>query len=262
MRRVQRAERPGDRRDDDRGEARPDRARRPRRAIVGPTRIATPDEADHDPDTGEPRQRFAEEDAPEDRDPDRHHRDEQRRDARRDRLLAEGDHAHAAAEQERADDDRVAPLAAGRHDEAIRGLAAATSPAGPHPAIAKRTAAIRKGGIVSTAIAIAEVGRAPDQVEDEQPEPDRPAVGRGLRLGWHRQMVQVHSIRRRRVGKRGSSRSGRRARPGPAWTAGSRRPDWLRRRAQPPSPAGRSCTADSRPRPRPGPSGSRPGARR
>ena len=43
------------------------------------------------------------------------------------------------------------------------------------PASRNRVAAMRNGGIESTAMAIAEVGRAPDEVEDEHPEPDRRA---------------------------------------------------------------------------------------
>ena len=92
-----------------------------------------------------------------------------------------------------------------------------------------------------------EVGRAPDHVQDEQAEPDGPAVGRAARLGWHRQLVQARSIRRR-----GSGLSPPPDRPGVCdldrgglvvrWASGGRAP---------PSPAGRPCTAGSPPRARP-----------
>ena len=48
----------------------------------------------------------------------------------RDRLLRERDHAHAAAEQQAAHDERVAPLAAGRCDEVTAIAQRATRGAG------------------------------------------------------------------------------------------------------------------------------------
>ena len=116
MRREQRPGRPGDRREEDRGE--PDRIERAGAADAdGPTRIATPTKPTTMPTTASRGSRSPRKIRP--------------RTATqtgiiamssavmpgRDGLLAERDHAHPAAEQQRADDGAVAPLAPGRHDE-------------------------------------------------------------------------------------------------------------------------------------------------
>ena len=77
---------------------------------VGATRMTTPTRPTTMPASDEPRRPLAEDDPAEHGDPERHQRDEQGRDAGRDGLLAEGDHAHPAAEEQRTDDERVAEL--------------------------------------------------------------------------------------------------------------------------------------------------------
>ncbi len=152
MRREQRPARPRDRRDQDRGQA-------DRLQCALPTEGGRSDEdrdadeADDDPDDRQPRKPLAEEDPTEDGDPDRHHRDQQRRDPGRHGLLAEGDHPHPAAESS------APTIALSRHSRRVGGTKARPSRAIDQasrrsPAERKRTPAIRNGGIVSTAIAI------------------------------------------------------------------------------------------------------------
>ncbi len=150
-------------------------------------------EPDDDPDDGQSRQPLPEEDAPEDRHPDGHHRDEERGDARGDRLLSVGHHPHAAAQQERADDRAVAPLAPGRGHE---GVAAARDGPGqqdePRQDEADRRHEERGDGLDGDRDA--EIRRTPDDVEDEEAQPDGPPIGPGRRTAWHRRLVQAPSI--------------------------------------------------------------------
>ena len=155
-------------------------------------------------------------------------RDEDRGDARRDGLLAERDEAHPAEQQ------GAPTIAESRHSRAvgrrgrsaggtlgspaIRRAASASQVSRIAPAMRNRMAAIRNGGIVSTPTAIADVRRAPHEVERQQAGPDRDrAGGRPAASGciWLSRLVQVSSIA-------GASRPCRPDR-GTAWVDGVRR---------------------------------------
>ncbi len=96
-------------------------------------------------------------------------------------------------------------IAESRHSRRV-GQAKARPVAGERPRRAGRdrrarsgSPAMRNGGIVSTAMAIAEVRRAPHEVEDEHARARSPALalGRGGGRRWHRWMVQGRrSVRR------------------------------------------------------------------
>ena len=214
----------------------------------GPTRMATPTKPSDDAGHRQPRQPLAEEDPAEDGDPDRHHRDEQRGDARWDGLLAEGDHAHAAAEQQRADDRAVAPLPARRRDGTSdrrgRPTRRAGQPGDQEPDRGHQERRDRLDGDRD-----AEVGRAPDHVEDEQPDPDRRARDRGGgRVGIaggpsNRTVVRAVPVDRDPV------------QPGVLQARG-------RRQAARPTPDGRPCRPGSRRLAAPPASGTGPGGGR
>jgi hypothetical protein len=78
--------------------------------IAGPGEDDDADEPEQDPGDDGAGEAVAEEEAPVDGEPEWHHRDEDGGDARRDALLAEGDEAHAAAQEERGHDRRVPDL--------------------------------------------------------------------------------------------------------------------------------------------------------
>ena len=163
------------------------------------------------------------------------------------------DEAHAAAHQQGADDEAVAPLAAGRHCDARRGGGSRPRRASRGRRCANRAAAMTNGGIVSTAT------RIPRYVEPQTTYRMRIAVqtstgaaerapleacGSGRR--WHSRLVQSTGSVRHRVAARAR-------RPAIGRCSGA---------ALRPPPAGSACTAGSRPSPRPAPTGSGPGADR
>ena len=156
--RVRRRVEPGGprhRRDDERGD--PERIEAP----VAPSPRADEDRRPRPcratiPTTAESRQALAEEDPAEDRDPDRHHRDQDAGDPRRDGLLAHDDEAHPAAHQAGPDDrsSRAARAGVGRTATAPR-AAIAPRRSARRPRSTNRTAPMTNGGMVSTATRIA-----------------------------------------------------------------------------------------------------------
>ena len=173
VRGEQRSGRPGDGREhDQRGEADAGRAPRCRRCADGPTRMAIPTNPRTMPTTARRGQALTEEDAAEDGDPDRHHRDHQGGDPRRDRLLADtrpcpSRRRAAARRRSRCRAIRVgsgrderAALAGDRPGQQDEPGQAGT---GPPPSGTAGSSRPRP--------TIAEVGRAPDEVEDQHPEP-------------------------------------------------------------------------------------------
>ena len=138
----------------------------------GPTRMPTPTRPSRDAGDRDARQALAEEDATEHRDPERHHRDQQSGDPRRDRLLAEGDQAHAAGHERGPDDRHVEPFASRRERD-------------PSPLAEERDAEDHQSGKPEPRSREEErrdrldrdpdpqVRRAPDHVEDRDPDPDQ-----------------------------------------------------------------------------------------
>ena len=141
----------------------------------GATRMATPTIPEGDAEPDRPRQAFAEDGPAEDGHPHRHQGDEQRRDAGRHRALAEGDHPHPAAEQEGADDERVAELyaadAEGRTPLAEEDPPEEQAAGDEEPPRRHEERRHRFDGHLDP-----DVGRAPDEVQ--RPEPDRDGEGR------------------------------------------------------------------------------------
>ncbi len=173
MRGEQRAGRP--RNGDSRQKSRPTGSSAPvPPTIDGAARTATPTKPDRDADDGQAWQPLAEEDPAEDGDPDRHRGDEQGGDPGRHRLLGERDESHPAAEQQGSDDRAVTHLASGRDHE--RATVARDRPRQQDQAgqqEAGRGHDERRDRLDRDRDA--EVRRAPDEVEDEHPEPDRSA---------------------------------------------------------------------------------------
>ena len=213
---IEGAGRPRDRRDEQRRETERIEGARladDRRADQDPH----PDEPDDDADDRDTGQAFAEEQATEDRDPDRHQRDDQGGNSRWDRLLTPRDHAHPAAKEQRAHDRAVAPLAqAGHRERAARPHDRPGQEHEPCEGEAGRRHEERRDRLDRHGDA--EVGRSPDDVEDEQAEPE-PAAARGTGVtGWHSRLVQVEIIHRRGRGEVALGHS-RRSAPGQAGAA-------------------------------------------
>ena len=214
VRREQRAERPQDRRQ----QGEDDAGRIERAVAAGDGRgdeEPDPGEADEDAEDGQGRLALAEQDGAEDRHPDRHQGDDEGDDPGRHRLRGPRDAAHPAAEQEGADDAGVADLAArdpesgataSKGDPAEHDRPGDPEPEGRHEE--RRQRVDRDGD--------REVGRAPDDVQDEHPERDRTARSAGSAQrgsGWHIVLVQDASIRPRGPEWSGSGDHGPRVRP-------------------------------------------------
>ena len=225
MRGEQRTGRPRDRETGGRRRARADRARRCRRATDGPARIATPTNPTTIPTTARRGSRSPRKIPP--------------RIATQTGIIAissavmpDGTVCSPKATMPIPPPSRSAPtIALSRHSRRV-GMTNDAALAGDRPGQQDRAGQQEAGRRHQERRDRVdrdrdpEVGRAPDDVEDEHPEPDRRAPRRrGRRLGrWHRGVVQdnrsIGSRRlrrpvanRRQIGRSGPARSGTSSRP-------------------------------------------------